>query len=373
MRRYFLSGASLILYFLSLTGCKENYRLFVGGFTSVGGKGISVFDFNSRNGELNLIKVSDVGPDPSYFCYSGKKKLIYVLNEVMEFKGTFGGGLTTLKYDAKTGGLEKLNEILIPYGGPCFISMSPDSSFLFVASYPNGSVAVVKLDGNGIPETITDTVVYYKTAPKPSHAHMIMNDPSGKKVFVTDLGLDRIMVYDFDKYTGKLNQSAGDTVFLPAGSGPRHFTFNANGSKMYLINELGSKMMVLNVDGKKSPELIQTLPTFRKGFEENNYCADVHMGKNGKFLYGSNRGENTIVTYRVEPDGTLSLAGHTSCGGDWPRNFVIDPSGKFLLVGNQKSDSISVFKLSKTTGLPVEPAKRFKVIAPACLKFIGMK
>jgi 6-phosphogluconolactonase len=372
MIKFSLSVISVLSIVLISCSCtRKPDRLFVGGFTMHGEKGMYVFDFNKRNGNLKLISQSEVGTNPSYFCYSGKKNLIYILNEVMEFKGNFGGGLTTLKYDAKKGIFEKLNEILIPYGGPCYISMSPDSSFLFVANYPNGSVAVVKLDNNGIPETITDTVVYYKTAPKPSHAHMVLNDPSGEKIYVTDLGLDRIMAYDFDRNTGKLNSDGKDTLSLPVGSGPRHFTFNTDGSKMYVINELGSKMMVLNVDKKEGLKLIQTLPTFRLGFEGNNYCADIHMGKDGKFLYGSNRGENTIVTFKVEQDGTLTLAGHTSCGGDWPRNFVIDPSGKFLIVGNQKSDKISVFKLDKTTGLPLEPAKQFDVIAPACLKFIN--
>lgn len=373
MSKYFLLVTALIISCFLFIGCKQDYRLFVGGFARTGEKGLSVFDFNSRNGDLKLISESDVGLNPAYFCFSGKKKLIYVLNEVMEFNGTFGGGLTTLKYDEKNGVFEKLNEILIPYGGPCFISMSPDSSFLFVANYPNGSVAVVKLDGNGIPETISDTLVYYKTAPKPSHAHMILNDPSGEKIYVTDLGLDRIMEYNFDRNSGKLDWAGNDTLFLPVGSGPRHFTFNADGSKMYVINELGSKMMVINVDKQEGLKLIQTLPTFRLGFQGNNYCADVHIAKDGKYLYGSNRGENTIVTFKVEPDGTLTLAGHTSCGGNWPRNFVIDPSGKFLLVGNQKSDSVSVFKLNKTTGLPVEPSKGFKVTAPACLKFVDMR
>jgi 6-phosphogluconolactonase len=372
MRKYFLFVAAIIMSGLLLSGCREDYKLFVGGFVKPGAKGLTVFDFNGRNGDLKLISESDVGPSPSYFCYSGKRKLVYVLNEVMEFNGTFGGGLSTFRYDPENIKFEKLNEILIPYGGPCYISLSPDSSYLFVANYPNGSVAVVKLDNQGVPETITDTLVYYKKAPKPSHAHMVLNDPAGEKIYVTDLGLDRVMVYDFDRNTGKLNHSGNDTLFLPVGSGPRHFTFNADGSKMYIINELGSKMMVVNVDKKEGLKLIQTLPTFRQGFDGNNYCADVHMGKDGKFLYGSNRGENTIVTFKIESDGTLTLAGHTSCGGNWPRNFVIDPSGKFLLVGNQKSDSLSVFRLNKTTGLPDVPGKRFKVTAPACLKFVDM-
>ncbi len=188
---------------------------------------------------------------------------------------------------------------------------------------------------------------------------MILGDPAGKKVYVTDLGLDRIIIYDFDKSSGNLNQAENGLVQLPDGIGPRHFVFNANGSNLYVINELGSKMLVFNIKENEEPGLVQILPTTRSDFEGNNYCADIHLSKDGKFLYGSNRGENTIVTYKVETDGTLTLAGHTSCGGDWPRNFVIDPTGKFLLVGNQKSDSITVFRLNKKTGFPIEPGKDF--------------
>lgn len=354
-----------------ISGCKDHERLFVGGFTKPDAKGLSVFDFNPRNGDVKLISEAQVGPNPSYFCFSAKTNLFYVANEVMEFNGTFGGGLTTYKYKAEDASFEKLNEMLIPYGGPCFISMSPDSTYLLIANYPNGSVAVVKLDNFGIPAAITDTILYNKSAPDESHAHMILGDPASKKVYVTDLGLDRIIIYDFDKSSGNLNQAENGLVQLPDGIGPRHFVFNANGSNLYVINELGSKMLVFNIKENEEPGLVQILPTTRSDFEGNNYCADIHLSKDGKFLYGSNRGENTIVTYKVETDGTLTLAGHTSCGGDWPRNFIIDPTGKFLLVGNQKSDSITVFRLNKKTGFPIEPGKDFLSPAPACLKFLS--
>jgi 6-phosphogluconolactonase len=370
MKKYFLICYMVSVASLMFTGCGSmNYRLFVGGFTSESKTGLSVFDFNSGTGELIPVSQTDVGTNPSYFCYSEKNKLMYVLNEVMEFRSESGGGLTTFKYNPSDASFEKKNEFLIPFGGPCYISMSPDSAYLFIASYPNGSVAVVRLGSDGIPESLADTVIYYKTAPKPSHAHMIQNDPSGKKVYVTDLGLDRILIYDFEKSTGKLSLETNDTVLVADGSGPRHFTFNSDGSNLYVINELGSKMMSFGVDAKGGLKLLQTLPTFREGYKGNNYCADVHLSRNGKFLYGSNRGENTIVTFRVNKDGTLTLAGHTSCGGNWPRNFTLDPSGKFLLVGNQKSNEISVFRLDRKTGLPEEPSRNYKVSAPACLKF----
>ena len=362
----------VILIGLVLTSCKKEYKLFVGGFTEKEGeKGMSVYSFNSINGSLKLISETDVGPSPSYFCYSGKNSMFYILNEVMEFKGQFGGGLSAFKYDVTNNRFEKQNEILIPYGGPCYISMSPDSGYLFIANYPNGSVAVVRLDNNGVPETITDTILYNKEEPDASHAHMILNDPAGKHIYVTDLGLDRVVVYDFDKNEGTLRQVENGIADFPKGSGPRHFVFSPDGSKLYVINELGSYISVFNSYDKQGLTLVQELPTVRSDFMGDSYCADIHLSKDGKFLYGSNRGENTIVTFKVGDDGLLTLSGHTSCGGDWPRNFVIDPTGKYILVGNQKSDSVSVFRIDRETGLPSRPVASAAIKMPACLKFFN--
>ena len=352
------------------SACHNNHRLLVGGYNKPGENGFSVYDFDDVNGELTLVSMHDVGENPSFFCYSPAKKIIYVLNEVMEYKGENGGGVAAYAYSHEGGKLEKLCELRIPYGGPCNIAMSPDSAYLFIASYPNGSVAVVKLDEKGIPLTLTDTILFDREEPGRSHGHMITAGPSGGKIYVSDLGLDRIMIYDFNKADGKLEAGGNDTIRLPKGSGPRHFTFNASGSFMYLINELGSTIMVFRVGDNGSLTLMQTLPTVREGFNSVNYCADIHFDSQGRYLYGSNRGENTIVTFRVLSDGTLELAGHVACGGNWPRNFTIDPSGKYLLVGNQKSDTISVLKIDGTTGLPSGKPKYFKSKAPSCLRFI---
>lgn len=357
---------------LSISSCTKGkeYRLYIGGFTrNDGEKGMSLYSFNTGDGSLKLISEADVGPSPSYFCYSAKNKLLYVSNEVMEFKGNFGGGVSTFKVNDIPAGFEKLNEMVIPYGGPCYISMSADSGFLFMANYPNGSVAVIKLDQNGIPSTITDTILYKKDEPDKSHAHMILSDPSRKHVYVTDLGLDRIVTYDFDTVNGKLKQVENGITILPNGSGPRHFVFSSDGTKLYVINELGSYIAVYNVDPEKGLIPLKNYSTTRATYDGQNYCADIHIDKDGKYLYGSNRGENSIVTYKIEADGLLSLAGHTSCGGDWPRNFTLDPSGKFLLIGNQKSNYVSVFKIDKKTGLPSVALDSIKVRMPACLKF----
>jgi len=353
---------------ISGTGCTKDLKLFAGGYTREGEKGLYLYDFNHADGSLKLVSEADAGPNPAFFCFSDKDKIIYALNEVREFNGNRGGGITSLKYDVRTRKFEKLNEILVPFGGPCYISISPENDFLFVANYGSGSIAVVKLDKNGIPESIAHSIQYEIKPPDVSHPHMISHNPAGKRVYVTDLGLDRIVVYDFDRNTGKLIQVENGIVNLPDGSGPRHFTFNADGSKMYLINELGSTAMVFDVDETGNLKLLQTLITTRPGFEGKNYCADIHLGKDGKFLYGSNRGENSIVIYRIGEDGLISLAGSVPCGGDWPRNFVIDPAGEFLMVGNQRSDNISVFKIDKNTGIPSGPVTNVNMKAPACLK-----
>jgi 6-phosphogluconolactonase len=138
---------------------------------------------------------------------------------------------------------------------------------------------------------------------------------------------------------------------------------------MYVINELNSTMTFFKVDTDGGLKLVQTLPTTREGFKGENYCADVHLGKSGAYLYGSNRGENTIVAYKIAPDGKMSLAGHSTCGGDWPRNFVIDPSGKYLLTANQKSGNIVLFNIDEKTGLPAGKVGDYKLKAPVCLKF----
>jgi 6-phosphogluconolactonase len=350
------------------TGCKKNLTLFAGGYTEDSPKGLSVFNFNAESGSMELKAESDAGPGSSFFCFSEKNDLIYALNEVDQFNGQKGGGVTTLRYNPH-GQCEKISELLVPYGGPCYISLSADRGFLLLANYGSASIAVVKLDDKGIPERVTDSILYETDSTNVSHPHMIQQDPAGKHIYVTDLGLDRIMIYDLDVSSGKLLLKENGIVNVEKGSGPRHFTFNASVSKMYLINELGSTMMVFDVDENGGLELKQTLTTLGEGFEGKSYCADVHIGIGGKFLYGSNRGENSIVVFRIGEDGLLTPAGRSECGGEWPRNFVIDPSGKFLLAGNQRSDKISLFRINKETGIPEGPVTNMKMKAVACLKF----
>jgi 6-phosphogluconolactonase len=363
---YYLMSA---LAFLSLTGCGEKTRLVAGCFSETGEKGLVVYNFDTEKGTLNEFSKSNAGANPSYFCFSEKQKLIYSINEVSTFRDVKGGGLTTLKYSENFENIEKVNEMPVPNGGPCFISVTPDEKYLFVANYGGGSVAVVKLDAQGIPERITDTVIFSGSGEKVSHAHMIASDLRGDRIYVTDLGLDRIMIYSLEETSGRLIPFSNDGILLPEGTGPRHFVFNSTGSRMYVVGELNSTISVFQTDKNQGLIPLQIVSSLREGFTGKNSAADIHIGKSGEFLYCTNRGENTIATFKIVPEGQLSRVDNVDCGGNWPRNFVIDPSGKYILAGNQKSDNIAVFRIDRTTGLPSKTDLSFNLPTPACLKF----
>jgi 6-phosphogluconolactonase len=357
----------LILFFSGSANCQPS-RLYVGKYTEKGEKGLHIIDVDFAKGTFKPVSECDAGNNPSYFCISKKRSMIYAVNEVGRINGVRAGGVTALKLDVKSGTSEKIKELAVPNGGPCFISLTPAEDFLLIANYGGGSVAVVRLDANGVPSEVSDTIMFKGEEGTRSHAHMIAPGPDGKKIYLTDLGLDRIAIYDLDKVTGKLINTG--YAKLAKGTGPRHFTFGKDGSKMYVIDELNSTITVFNVDKSGDLKELQTLSTLPEGFSGKSFCADIHLAKSGKFVYGSNRGHNSIVTFKIESDGKLTLAGHTSCGGEWPRNFVIDPSGKYLLSGNQNSGNICMFTLDKKTGLPILPGKDYQIKSPSCLKFI---
>jgi len=355
---------------VSHTSCNSQpIRLFAGRYTETGGNGLSLVELNPETGTFSQLSEADAGVSPSYFCISKKKNLIYAANEVMEFTGVKGGGVTALKYDPEKGTFEKLKELVVPEGGPCYISLSPKEDFLLFANYSSSSVAVVKLDASGLPEKVTDSFSFPENEGNISHPHMISFDPEGKKVYLTDLGFDRIVIYDFDGATGKLRETENGIVNFEKGSGPRHFEFNSDGTKLYVICELNSTISVFDVqkNGRLSP--VQSISTLSQEYKNESYCADIHIGTNGKYIYGSNRGENTIAVFSIGSDGKLESAGRVSCGGNWPRNFVIDPSGKHLLVANQKSGNIVLFNIDQKTGLPVATSLEYRIDSPACLKY----
>lgn len=366
MMKYFYSlFCSLLLSAL----CFSQNILVTGRMTNGGGEGINIFNFNPKDGNLSLISKSETGPNPSFLCFSEKGSLIYAANEVNRLNGKRGGGVSTLEYNKDFTSVSKVNEISVPNGAPCYVSVSPDNDYLFTANYTGSSVAVFKLDKNGIPEKISDTIKFLPREKKVSHPHMISYDPSGKRIYLTDLGFDRIMIYTLDKSTGKLNSLYENGISLPAGTGPRHFVFNKKGTRLYVIGEVKSTVSVFDVNDKDGLVLLQTISTLAETFKGTNASADLHIDKSEKFLYGSNRGENTIVAFRIGKDGLLTLAGSGSCGGEVPRNFALDPSGKYLLSGNQRTGNIAVLGIDPKTGVPSNKLQEVALPGAVCLKF----
>ncbi|NLE34735.1 MAG: lactonase family protein, partial [Bacteroidales bacterium] len=245
------------------------------------------------NGSIEKISEITVGDNPSYFAF-GRDGLIYLVNEVDTFNTKAGGGITTLRYDKKSNSLEKISSMNQGGGGPCHIEVSVDGKFLITANYGSGSVSVVRLNGEGIPEKVTDVIFYGEK----SHPHMTIHNPRLHTYYVSDLGLDRVHQLKLDTTLGLLMNANIAYFNCEPGSGPRHMAIDKSSANLYVINELNSTATVYNIlsDTVTAKQTVSALP---EEFTEKSYCADIHLSRNGKKIYGSNRGHNSIVTFRV--------------------------------------------------------------------------
>jgi len=315
------------------------------------------------NGNGNIEKLSEitVGDNPSYFTF-GKGGLIYLVTAADTFDMKAGGGITTLRYDKKSKSLEKISSINQGGGGPCHIEVSVDGKYLITANYGSGSVSVVRLNGEGIPDKVTDVIFYGEK----SHPHMTIHNPRLHTYYVTDLGLDKVHQLKLDTTLGLLINVVVPSFSCESGSGPRHMVIDRSSANLYVINELHSSISVYNILSD-TVTVKQTVSTLPQDYSEKNYCADLHLSRSGKKIYGSNRGHNSIVTFRVGADGKLSVPSHRSCGGNWPRNFAVSPSGKFFLVANQRSNEISVLREGDNSD---EAVSNLTLNAPSCVRFL---
>jgi len=316
----------------------------------------------SDDGSVDTLSGITVGDYPSFFTY-GAGGLVYFVNEADTFDLKAGGGITTLRLDAKENKITKVSSINQGGGGPCHIVLSNDRKYLITANYGSGSVSVVKLDRRGIPETVTD-LIYYGDR---SHPHMTIYNPRLDLYYISDLGLDRIHQLKLDTAIGRLIDADVSYIKSAKGSGPRHMAIDRTGANLYVINELNSKIYEFDIlsDTARMQQTVSTLPG---DFTGQNFCADIHLSGNGKRLYGSNRGHNSIVTFKAGLGGRLSDPSFQDCGGNWPRNFDVSPAGKYFVVANQRSNEISVLSIAKKAS--GEAVSRLPFNAPACVKFI---
>lgn len=282
--------------------------------------------------------------------------------------------------EPKTAKLSPLNHASTVGAGPCYLVVDKAGKNVLVANYGGGSVAVLPIDPNGGLSPFHSAFVQHTGSSvnpgrqKEPHAHSINLDAANRFAFAADLGLDKILVYRFDPANGSLTPNDPPAAKLPPGAGPRHFDFHPSGRFAYAINELNSTVSAFTYDHERGVlHDLQTISTLPAGSAVENYPADIHVHPSGRFLYGSNRGFNSIVAYAIDEDsGRLAFVAQQTEGIKNPRNFAIDPTGKFLLVANQDADTVVVFRIDPARGSLSPTGQTVKVPKPVCLKFWGV-
>jgi 6-phosphogluconolactonase len=357
----------LIMNVLWAYGKKPEKQFFyVGTYTSEEGKGIYLCNFDDSSGEISLLETFTGIGNPTFLKISPDKKFLYAVTEERE------GYVSVFQID-KNSKLKFINKQTSNGAGPCHVNVSPDGKFVAVANYGGGTTALypVAKDGSLLPATsviINEGSSIDKSRQTKPYAHSIKFSPFGNQVFGADLGTDQLNIYYLEG--NKLIQKGQKCVKLEPGAGPRHFDFHPDGETIFVISELNSTVTTLKLVNQnwEKQQVISTLPTDFKG---ESYCADIHVSADGKFLYGSNRGHNSIAVFEINSvTKQLKSIGFVSVEGDWPRNFALSPDGNYLLAANQKSGNITVFKINKETGMPEFIGKEIKIPAPVCIEFL---
>ena len=332
------------------------------------GRGIHLFDVDRASGALRPTGVVEMGTSPSCLAVNRSGTRLYSANETDRAGDDKQGTISAFAVDRTDGKLQLLNTVRSGGAGPTYVSLHPGGRHLLVANYFGGSVAVLPILENGQLGDASDVKVDAGTigptrathAPAGSfaisghdrtHAHMIQSDPSGRFVLHVDLGLDKIFVWRFDAQRGALMANDPPSISLPSGDGPRHFHFHPNGRWLYSIQEEGSTIVLFDYDASsghlKERQTISTLPP---NFGGSNFCSEILVSADGRFVYGGNRLHDSIAIFSVASDGRLTWVSEEWTRGDYPRSFAFDPSGRFLYCCNQRADSVTVFRVNRESG-----------------------
>ena len=351
----------------------QNINLLVGTYTGTGSKGIYVYSFNPKSGTATLLGSTDSAANPSFLALSPNKQFVYAVSEGNN-KNT--GSLSAYAYNAKTGRLSFLNNELTGGDAPCYVSVHKSNKWVLTGNYSGGSTSIFPIQANGRLKPASQLIQntgssVNKGRQEKSHVHQAIFSPDQNFVFTPDLGTDKIMAYSFNAAAQRpLTPASPGYVAVTPGSGPRHLTFHPNSRFAYVIEELTGTVSAYQYQNGKLT-FIQRLSSHPTNFAGTIGSADIHVSPDGKFLYASNRGEaNSIAVFAINTStGRLTLKDITSTLGEAPRNFAIDPSGKFLLVANQNTNNIVVFRRNATTGLLMATGVQIEVPKPVCLVF----
>lgn len=346
--------------------------MYIGTYTAPNkSEGIYICRLDLNTGELNTPQLAAKSPNPSFLTIDPSGKYVYACNEVNR-----GNGMVTAFAINSDGSLKELNQKTSGGTSACYVSTDPSGKVAMVANYGSGSVESLPIHEDG---TLGDVATFDQHQGKGAnpqrqegpHGHCIDSDPAGKFVLSCDLGLDKVLIYRLDAATAKLTPNDPAFGSVPAGSGPRHIAFHPNGKLVYVINEMGSSVTAFHYDPQAgSLQPFQTTSTLPDDFKGESSGAEIQVHPNGKFLYASNRGHDSIAVFAIDDSGKLTPVDHTSTQGKMPRSFGIEPTGTLLVAANQSGNNLVVFRIDQNTGKLTPTGSNVKLDAPVCVKFM---
>jgi 6-phosphogluconolactonase len=350
--------------------------LYIGTYTGAKSKGIYSARFDAANGKLSAPELAAETKNPSFLALHPNGRVLYAVGEIDDFQGKRTGAVSAFSIDAKTGKLSLLNEEPSSGGGPCHLAVDKTGKCVLVANYGSGSFAALPIEADGKLGEPRSKIQgagssINKERQAGPHAHQIINDAANKFAFGCDLGLDKVFIWKLEPNEALLDAENAHFAPVEPGAGPRHLAFHPNGRIVYVINEMGSTISAF-YRAKGTLVESQSVSTLPHNFHGNTTCAEVQVHPSGKFVYGSNRGHDSIAVFSVdEKSGKLAFVEHQSTRGKTPRHFAIDPTGKWLLAENQDSDNIVVFRIDQQTGRLSATGEKVEVGSPVCIQFVA--
>ena len=355
-------------------------RVYIGTYTGPKSQGIYYAQFDADTGELSSPELAVGTASPSFLAVHPSNRFLYAVGETGNLRGKGMGSVSAFGIDPQSGRLRLLNECSSGGGGPCHLALDRRGECVLVANYGSGAIAVLPVQRDGLLAEASAIIQHSGSSVDPQrqtgpHAHYITADPGNRFALACDLGLDQVLVYGLDAAKGTLQPHTPAFVPIRAGSGPRHLVFHPSGRYVYLINEMAATLTGFAYDAKTGRlQELQTVSTLPLGYTGAKSCAEVQIHPSGRFLYGSNRGLDSIAIFAVDSrSGKLTPLGYESTLGKTPRHFAIDPTGKWLLAENQDSDSIVVFRLDPKSGRLTPAGQSVAVPCPVCAVFVPMK
>lgn len=355
----------------------DSYWVYVGTYTGGKSQGIYLLELNAKTGEVTSHGLAASANNPSFLAIHPDRRHLYAVSEIGDFGGKKSGAVQAYALDPKSGSLTLLNQRPTRGDGPCHLVVDRSGKDVLVANYGGGSVAVLPIESSGRVENASTFIQHQGSSvdrqrQEAPHAHSINLDAANRYAVAADLGLDKVLVYRFNPARGTLAPNDPPFTKVAPGAGPRHFAFHPDGRHAYVINEIHLTVTAFDYDPDHGTlKEIQTISTLPEGAKGDYSTAEVQVHPSGRFLYGSNRGHDTIAIFAIDgATGRLKALGHQPTLGKTPRNFGIDPTGRFLLAENQDSNTIAVFRINPETGLLKATGQVVDVPMPVCIKFV---